>query len=227
MLCVNQDKRLVASSSEPYVGTDCKHYVDDVFIPRITPDLNSSLAAWQPPFYVQALKEKKAADWAHWIKFSTPKCMTSLRKMICSVVFMKPFTTDALMSVYHSTVNVTSYPDMAVCHQFHEDCSDMLKLSPGMNFSCETSYAGYTSEPLRLFPRNSQIVYGVTVPGQGFKTITAPSNKMDTEDAQTFVTMPTCPYGNVIPDDPNMEGVVWATGESTCVLYICDMIFVY
>ncbi len=194
------------------MGTVCKHYVDDVFIPRVTPDLNASLAAWQPPFYVQALKEEKAADWAHWIKFSTPQCMTSLRKMICSVIFMKPYTTDAVIGTYHSTVNVTSYPDMAVCHRFHEDCHDMLLLSPGMNFSCETSYTGYTAEPLHLFPRNSQIVYGVNIPGQGLVTISAPSNHVDTEDAASHITYPTCPYGNVIPDELEYEGVLWTTG---------------
>jgi hypothetical protein len=203
--------QIVADSHEPYIGSVCRPFVETVYNPSAA-SVSPTLAEMPIPYLLQAWKEYVATAWIGYMpKFVSSPCLTSFHKVVCGVIFMKPEASDEVKDVF-GTVHVPMFPARELCTNYMDSCPYILGIAPALGLPCEDSWPGWDGGLMYMYPEKRQAVYGLMVRSK-WVTLHSDPNRMDFEAAQDAVIATQCPYSTAVPEDPDMPGIVYATGN--------------
>lgn len=155
---------IVAAPYEPYVGSMCSGIVEQYYVPPSS-TVDPKFASLLPPFVLQSASEYGLQTLTSYIpKFMTSSCLTSQRILMCNLMFMKPFESDALLLYLGFNVYIPSYPHNDMCATYMDECSSLVSLAPALGMNCSQLIAG-----VPLFPTADvvsvlfSVRYGVTL----------------------------------------------------------------
>ena len=150
------DTALVASPYEPYIGSICSDMVEEYYVPPSN-TVDPNFAPLLPPFVLQSASEYGLTTLTSYIpKFMTSTCLTSQRKLMCNLMFMEPFESNALLPYLGFNVYIPSYPHQDLCTTYMDECSGLVALAPALGMNCSQDVGG-----VPLFP-TQDVVSAIT-----------------------------------------------------------------
>lgn len=203
---------VVAVPNEPYIGSVCSGLVDELYVPPSN-TLDPNFAPLLPPFVAQTVTEYGIAALEAVIpRFLTSQCLTSQRKYICSLAFMKPFRSQALLGVIGNEIYLPSYPQHDICTNYVEDCGYLISLVPELGMNCSTQVNGAP-----LFPETTATIMSLDLGGGYIIDLSSPANNLNSSAAMAYDVNTECPYSMAVPTDPSKSSVIMIDGTG-CAL---------
>jgi hypothetical protein len=191
-MAYTENKLLVASTKETYIGSACANIIADTYIPD-SRTVDPNFAPLLPPYTLQTIKDIGL----HYLFDPMPlsfggNCITSMRKIFCALTFMDPHPVEDLAAIF-GTIYMPSFPHYDLCVDYNEACSDtLLTIIPSLTLNCSSK----VSPSLFLYPKEEQAIINLNL-GYGDIPLSTPPNLLidSTYDAPTE-----CPCGFSVPE---------------------------
>lgn len=204
-------KQLVASPTEPYLGTQCAGITKNVYVPPTSMvDLTGTLAPLLPSYVIQNINEQYLKSVFDAVpRLLKEDCLTDLRKALCPLKHLNGQPLSELKA-YFGMVYMPQYPDQQLCLNFRSSCKWLIEQVPALNaLNCETA-ATVSGITIKAFPTEKQTL--MTVLGVPLKT---DPNKLSDMD-EGFAVPSECPYGFAVPKDPTLKKTVIFNSAFAC-----------
>lgn len=192
----------------------CDGFVNKIYIPMGQESVNYP----GPPPHNVASYQKDLEDRVHDIVDGLPvwldrNCFMSMKKYICTSIMLSP-----VRDPTHNVV-VPSYPNYSICLDYKNSCRDFLLGAPRNRLNSIDSLAKPDCDAeingVRQFPVEDQIVLQLQNLSALIDVISPPNGVADLDSDPEYD--PVCPYGFVIPDDPDSEDNWWIKGSACAV----------
>ena len=233
----------VGEAKEAYQGSVCSGIVTDVYIPPSSALPIGGLAPVRAPYVIQgeleALLSAKMGMLPVWMKSD---CHMSLRKLLCSSVFLSAETinihsllsrslTTAAMSLltlrltsmgvsashfYGLDVSLPSYPHYDVCVTMVSSCASLALRSnvSSLHPNCNGTATLSNGLVVRKFPTANQTILSIPLGLLGSVAMQTGPNTMLSVDETSVSYTPQCPSSYVVPEDPFDPRVRWVPGTA-------------
>lgn len=203
---------VVAEPSEPYIGSVCSGLVEEYYVPPSN-TIDPNFAPLLPPFVAQTVMEYGIAALEQAIpRFLESECLTSQRKYICSLAFMKPFRSEDLLGIIGNAIYLPSYPHQDICASYVDDCGYLIGLVPELGMDCAAQVNGAP-----LFPETTSTILSLDLGGGYILDLNSPANKLNSSTAVAYGIGSQCPYSLAAPTDPSKSSIIMIDGTG-CAL---------
>jgi len=228
---------------EPYQGSICSGIVTDVYIPPSSALPVSGIAPVRAPYVIQgeleALLSAKMSLLPLWMKAD---CHLSLRKLLCSSVYLLPQTINvrSLLSRSLSATAITllifrlnslgvsaphffaldvslpSYPHYDVCLSLTSTCASLALRSnvSSLHPNCNATVSLSSGAMIRKFPTANQTILSIPLGVLGSVAMQTSPNAMLSANVTDDDYTPQCPASYVIPEEPLDPRVRWVSGTA-------------
>ena len=172
---------LVASTSEPYIGSYCADVIDYAIIVPPAPMLDPSFAPMMGPYVVQSMIEYAVVTSDDSVPKWLPKlCLAATKVITCGSAFVQRYEFEIFPGV---TSDLPSYPHRDYCEDIGVQC--------GQPMDCNATVPGTT---MQMYPSRDQTIMTLDLSAFGMSgtlDLDAPPNTaLDVNDADVTVICP-------------------------------------
>jgi hypothetical protein len=190
-LSATKGVQLVASASEPYLGSQCAGIVENMYIPS-SELIDPLLAPWLPPTIAQRILDSALKSAIQITRIFPTACLSSYRRLGCAALFNEAQPNDALAFLF-GTVYLPSFPHRSRCEDYLTECGDTLLL-PLLPVNCTS----VSPTGLQSYPQGPQVIARVPL-GVGWVVDLVSTPNYINSTSAAAISIPTeCPYGSTV-----------------------------